>query len=500
MTNTLDVPIACSNIGSGGNMSCCYTNDQSNPICESLFPPEGSFLENGCLTSNCVNNCDPRKLYKSTLQQNGIGNGEMPIFKYKACANIPSIASYASQGVLSPNITKSIQKFIFPHTTEDNLQDITSAVTDCISSTCRASRNSTFCYTDYCSPVKLLRNNTSPNLEAINTCLNTLCKNTVKALPWADADVIGIGVGGFVLACNYKITDQNSFQVFSSYVMQCIFIVILWLGFLGFAIYQHKRSGPERPSKPEKHYKSWINLLLEFHKSQCFFSATLMIASLNYGIYEVDMLVTFLLTPLATNSVLPVVFAYLLLLYYRQSSTGVTFLTISVYALSTLVYWSLYWHFIPLEDSFDAFDFYQNFRFKLSALPACGGYSGLSVCPNNEYTSKGLFNARDASRRIKFLTPLIWTYSTLILFTLLAYQLYRWRSKRGPNTDSPVWHWAFWFTTIVFLAAIGMQLNVLFISTELNMINPGGWTFGQIVAVTVWIPPLLDYIYREMSE
>ncbi|OCK87740.1 uncharacterized protein K441DRAFT_592582 [Cenococcum geophilum 1.58] len=461
-------------------MSCCYTNDQSNPICERLFPPEGSFLKYGCLTGNCVNDCDPRKLYNSTLQQNGAGNGQMPILKYMACANIPSIASYANRDVLSPNITKSIQKFIFPHTTEDSLQNVTSAVTDCLSSTCRRSRDSTFCYTNYCSPVKLLRNNTSPNLEAIHTCLNTLCDKTVKALPWADTDVIGIGV-------------------FSSYVMQCIFIVILWLGFLGFAIYQHKRSEPERPSEPGKHYKSWINLLSEFHKSQCFFSATLMIASLNYGIYKVDTLVTFLLTPLATNSVLPVVFAYLLLLYYRKSSTGVTLLTISVYALSTLVYWSLYWHFIPLGDSVDAFNLYRNFRFRLSALPACGGYSGLSVCPN-EYARKGLFNARDASRRIKFLTPLIWTYSTLILFALLAYQLYRWRSKRGPNMDSPVWHRAFWFTTIIFLAAIGMQLDVLSISIKLNMINPGGWTFGQIVAVTVWIPPLLDYVYREMSE
>ena len=166
-------------------------------------------------------------------------------------------------------------------------------------------------------------------------------------------------------------------------------MVILWLGFLGFAIYQYKRSEPERPSRPGKHYKSWIDLLLEFHKSQCLFSATLMIASLNYGIYEVDMLVTFLLTPLATNSILPVIFAY---------------------------------------------------------------------------------------------------------------QLYRWRFKRGSNTDSPVWHRAFWFTTIVFLAAISMQLNVLSISNELNMINPRGWTFGQIVAVTVWIPLLLEYIYSEMSE
>jgi hypothetical protein len=285
--------------------------------------------------------------------------------------------------------------------------------------------------------------------------------------------------------------------------MQCIFIVILWLGFVGFAIGQHKRRLPEGLPRRGRHYRSWIDLLLDFHKSQCFFSATLMIASLTYGIYEVDMLVTFLLTPLATNSILPVVFAYLLLLYYRQSSTGITLLTISVYILSTLVYWTLWSHFIPIANSVDSIissNIYQNYRFKLSALPACGGYSGLSVCPASTKASGELFNVSDASLRIKYLTPLIWTYSTLILLALIAYQFYQWHSKRRLNTDSPVWHWAFWVTTIVFLAATGMQLNVLSISTELNMINPRGWSFGQIVAVMVWVPPLLEYIYREISE
>jgi hypothetical protein len=174
-----------------------------------------------------------------------------------------------------------------------------------------------------------------------------------------------------------------------------------------------------------------------------------------------------------------------------------------VYTLSTLVYWSLWCHFIPIADSLDSitgFDVYQNYRFKLSALPACGEYSGLSVCPNNIKTSEELFNVSNASLRIKYLTPLIWTYSILILLALLAYQHYQWGSKRGPNTDSPVWHWTFWVTTIVFLAGTGIQLNVLSISTELNMINPRGWSFGQIVAVMVWIPPLLEYIYREISE
>ncbi|KAE8443846.1 hypothetical protein EG329_001255 [Mollisiaceae sp. DMI_Dod_QoI] len=452
MANTSEVPIACSNIGTGGSISCCYPSDQSSSACQSLFPAEDNVLVNGCLTGNCVNNCDPMGLYNSSVQQNGTGNGQLPILKYLACVNIPSIASYGNQSVLSSNISKSIEGFLFSNTSQERLQRVTSAVTDCISSTCRSSRNSFFCYPEYCSPVKLLRNDTSPNLDAINTCLNTLCSNNVKSLPWADADVIGIGV-------------------FASYVMQCISVVVLWFGLLGFAIHQWKRGEPERPSEPGKHYGFWIDLLLDFHKSQCFFSATLMIASLNYGIYEVDM----------------------------QSSTGVTLLTVSTYALSTMVYWSLYWHFIPLGD-FDAFNIYQNFRFKLSSLPVCGGYSGLSVCPNNESMNVGLFNASDISHRMQVLTPLIWTYSTLILCALLAYQLYRWRSKREINTDSSVWHWAFWLATIVFLAAIGMQLNVLWISTELHMIDPNGWTFGQIIAVTVWIPPLMDYIYCEIRE
>ena len=66
--------------------------------------------------------------------------------------------------------------------------------------------------------------------------------------------------------------------------------------------------------------------------------------------------------------------------------------------------------------------------------------------------------------------------------------------------DPPFWHKAFWLATIVFLAAIVMQIDVLSIAVELNMMNPWDWAFGQIVAVTVWIPPLLEYMYREFGE
>ncbi|KAH6704377.1 hypothetical protein BKA61DRAFT_740098 [Leptodontidium sp. MPI-SDFR-AT-0119] len=453
MADTSAVPIACSNIGSEGRLSCCYANDQNNAICEDLFGGS-SFLANGCLTGNCINDCSPRKLYNSTLQETSMGTGQRPIAKYMACANIPSIAGYINQNVLSSNITNSIQGFISSHTTDDSLRNVTSAVTDCISSNCRASRNSKSCYTDYCSPVRLLRNNTSPDLEAINTCLNTLCGGGVKYLPWADADIIGIGV-------------------FISYVMQLIFIGCLWLGFLIFAIRQRKNRQPQRPPNPGEHYKIGTNLLSSFHASQCFFSATLMIASLNYGIYTPSMLVTFLLIPLATNSILPIIFAYLLLLYHKKSSTGTTLLTLTVYVLSSVVYWSLYTQLIPLGNSITAEEIYQNFRFKLSAIPACGGFSGLSICDVNGVSSPALFNAGNASMRLKVITPMIWGYSTLILLI-------------------------YWY--IKFIGGALGKLNILWIAEELHMIDPKGWTFGQIVAVTVWIPPLLEYAYCEVKE
>lgn len=212
MANSSSDPIACMSIGSSlENPSCCYTNDQSDPICENLT--NGSLLQNGCPSNDCISDCsDVKQIYASRLQQNLTGNGYLPIARYMACANVPSIASYADQGVLSPNINKSVQQYLIPNTSEDDLQTVTSAVTDCLSSTCRNSRNSSFCYDEFCSPVKLLQSNISPNVEEINTCLYTLCSHPVQVLPWADADVIGIGVGSFVLASNYEITNQNCFS------------------------------------------------------------------------------------------------------------------------------------------------------------------------------------------------------------------------------------------------------------------------------------------------
>jgi len=63
-----------------------------------------------------------------------------------------------------------------------------------------------------------------------------------------------------------------------------------------------------------------------------------------------------------------------------------------------------------------------------------------------------------------------------------------------------VWCIAFWVTAVAFLAGIGMQVSLLTISTSLKMTDCRKWTFGQIVAVTIWVPPLLEYLYEKSSK
>ena len=294
-----------------------------------------------------------------------------------------------------------------------------------------------------------------------------------------------------------------------------MFVVILWSGFLISAVTCRLRR--RQAAQYSGVSDSWIDLLLEFHKAQCYFSGTLMIAALTYGIYEINMLITYMLIPLATNGVLPIAFAYLLLAYYNKSSAGITLLTVAVYILSSVVYWSLYAHLIPIGPKTTQYSVYEQFMYKLSSIAACGGYSALAVCPDN--MTLGTAPVRSAGNRLRVLTPLIWTFSTIVLVGLLGRQLYQWHCERRnsagydpssecsdpqrenhKSTHSLAWRIAFWVTAVASLAGIGMQVSLLTIATSLKMTDRWNWTFGQVVAVTIWIPPLLEYLYGEISK
>lgn len=342
--------------------------------------------------------------------------------------------------------------------------------------------------------------------------------------------------------------------------------VILWFMFTGFEIFNspRRKALPNAERTDEKseenpnesgfsdngkwiptHQRIFEEFLEEFHKAQCYFSATIQVAALTYGIFDTDMLVTFMLVPLATNGVLPVVFT-LVLLYRCDNKSGldVMLLTTACWLLSSLVFWVLYSHIIPINSEIKSADreyrAYQQFYYKLSSLDACGGYSALAACPNNFRLGRG--GIITESHKIRILTPIIWTFSTVCLLVILGAKLSRVKlsevkllsSKAGPRKqasqqpsitrsdgsvedgsmpnsadevhprhnhqpNSTVNKIIYTIVTLCFLAGIGIQLSLLSIVTSLHMMDRMHWSFGQVVAVTIWLPPLLGYMYHELE-
>lgn len=200
-------PIACLGVGTNlTNSSCCYASDLNSTACHGIFSGTKNTLSQGCnSSSDCISDCANKTLLYTSLVQDdpGNGNGKGPVTRYQACVNLPSIVRHSQSDQLSQAFVTEFEKYTTPNTTDLQLQELTSTITDCLSSTCRNSRRPDLCYDDFCSPVRLLTNSSSPNVIAIDQCLNTLCDGGFKSLPFADADIVGIGVG--FRRCNFVI-------------------------------------------------------------------------------------------------------------------------------------------------------------------------------------------------------------------------------------------------------------------------------------------------------
>lgn len=190
-------PLFCDNIGNVKNpLGCCFVGDQDSRICQRNFNRDVAPFSGGCPSGDCLKDCsDVTTIYQSLAQNDpaGPGNGQGPIRRYQTCANVPNVASYVSQRVLGDNITTYIGKNVSTDATPEQLKSVTSAVTSCLTATCGNARNQVDCK-DKCEAVNLLINNTTPNVQGINDCLDALCLHEFHALPFADADIVGIGV------------------------------------------------------------------------------------------------------------------------------------------------------------------------------------------------------------------------------------------------------------------------------------------------------------------
>lgn len=344
--------------------------------------------------------------------------------------------------------------------------------------------------------------------------------------------------------------------------MQCALLVVLLFGLSVFEFIKWTRSklpegsgATQAPDKTEEAtYRAvvsnyvhdfkrdestaqwrFVDLIDQFHKAQCYFSVTVQVASLRYGIFDVNLLNAFMIIPLATNGVLPVLFAYALLLHCHKATLGTTIFTSVCWLLSSLVYWVLYSQLIPINDNVQdeqkRLKAYAQFAYKLSALDACGNYSALAACPLNPLQDKNAI--AHASHKIRVLTPIIWAFSTFCLFAIMVEKFLQLIGKRkryvylqpdatqsedtnrkedeGVSSENSQeqnrYHYSIFDNPVIyglavlcFLAGTGMQLSLFSVALALQMTDRSHWSFGQLIALTIWFPPFIAWFWNETKE
>lgn len=115
--------------------------------------------------------------------------------------------------------------------------------------------------------------------------------------------------------------------------------------------------------------------------------------------------------------------------------------------------------------------------------------------------------------------PMLWAYATAVLFALVGRQAFQSWKGQGENsveaTQKPgltalaesrraktkassffnrkaVRFSLFLLTTTIFCLALGYEFRVVREYQKMDIIDKRGWSFGQVVAVLFWVPPLLD--------
>lgn len=304
-----------------------------------------------------------------------------------------------------------------------------------------------------------------------------------------------------------------------SYFAQCAFTLIAWLSFILLDLGEHHRI----LSKGSEQKEILITGLTEFHKAQCFFSIALQIASLFAGIFRSNIMNAYMLLPVSTNGIVPVLLTFVLLVRYGRASIYLAILTGIDWVLATVVFWGIYAHvdFVELGKS-SLSDPRDQFYEQLSNHPACGGYSAQTVCEVKGFDNDPFGTAKTSFRY----TPFVWSWCSLYLLLLTGHILMRettigtrCKSRILDLLDKVRWltlrlrhesrrHYnsgllgviTFWVTTSTLVALLGFQFYLFRAAVEVGIINSHNWGFGQIIGITIWSQPVMEYLYLQFRK
>lgn len=323
-------------------------------------------------------------------------------------------------------------------------------------------------------------------------------------------------------------------QVYTAFIMQSVIAIVAFVGLLSLSIWHdrskkrrrvsfnsHKRQHlSTRNTLAEGHNEILITAVIEFHKSQCYFAGAIQMAVIIF-IHQQYELATYLQDPpaaalpftLCTNGSIPVIFTLTSIRCYGRQSWYLTSLAMCSFVLSTITF--MYSNYIyamsyPVAAGSNYYD----------PTSTCGGWSPgerSSWCGSgfSMSTPIGIRTAMSGWNYMMWMITLLWALYCVIKQSLTAekpqknvsHSLSARFTSRSRSLIAFCDQWIkagvgekgkdsiFW--TLFFISwsmAFGYQFyaySLFFRHSEIDTT----WSFGQIVAVTAWIPAIAEYIH-----
>ncbi|KAG6364014.1 hypothetical protein INS49_009117 [Diaporthe citri] len=388
---------------------------------------------------------------------------DIPVTLFGICSNLAN----ATESVIRNGDETTASFFPRPLAQISNDSDLLAAnLTTCLATTCEMTRRPSECV-DYCGPENLLQSPTEFDFSSgLFRCANKLCSNTC-GLPFANQDVFGIGV-------------------LISYYVQAVLLLALAVAVSASAAWQ----------------------LFRF--------VTAGVASFFMSPEEVDPLNGYALLAVSLMGCIAPVFTLLLLHSHGIKSWQSTALCLASWLLNTVVFYMLFGN---LSNSLNTIERVDQVLRNLFQTEYCGNSSAMVLC--QEWTGSNPVEYLTEFYNQNMVTnihnvPVLWAYATLVLLVLVVMQVLGRRDRhtsgcasikqvtpkkqrtllgRFPLPSPQCWRFVLLLaTTTLFSLALSCQYVMVSTYHAMDVIDTHEWSFGQVVAVLIWVPTLLEVV------
>ena len=326
-------------------------------------------------------------------------------------------------------------------------------------------------------------------------------------------------------------------QVSASYIIQGILALTVWVAFTAPEVL-HRLWHNENHLLSDKLRDTLVEANEGFHKAQCYFDISLAIAALFSfdWAFMSDPLNAYILLIVMANGVLAPTTTYLLVYRYGRRSWYIDLLTFVNFTLASVVVWGLQYYLrsaSPTAANSNLQASIPQATSHMSAIDACGGSSALNLCiwATGISPFRNFFGwSGDTAITHANTVALIWSVCAACQFTMFGIalsNLFRKFTRNSHPSSAPTptsaisqlskhlprttpnnifgKAWALVHrsaSSLIFFLIISASLVVcatyqaILFRDILNqdVINLSEWAFGQIIAVVVWVPPVVEFL------